>query len=162
MLVRRSHVKSGHVGTYFDAEEAMKLRDLHSYEWKEFLVIWRKDQLELYEDYVSEKAIPIHFLTHDVHASQSLVKKRYSDTNTWPVCFLCRNRKHIYHCTLSSISHSASPARCFTSRKIKLGLRQVLALEYTSTGVSGLMSLSSRPRPGHQGSIGCGKYGKRY
>lgn len=54
MLVRRSNVKSGDVGTYFDAEKAMKLRDLRSQEWKELLVVWRKDQLELYEDYVSQ------------------------------------------------------------------------------------------------------------
>lgn len=47
-------MKSGNVSTYFDAEEAMKLRDLRSYEWKEFLVVWRKEQLELYEDYVSK------------------------------------------------------------------------------------------------------------
>ena len=53
MLVRRSKVKSSIVGTNFDAKEAAKLRDMHSYEWKEFLVVWRKKQLELYEDYVS-------------------------------------------------------------------------------------------------------------
>ena len=46
-------MKSGSVSMYFDAEEAMKLRDVRSYEWKEFLVVWRKEQLELYEDYVS-------------------------------------------------------------------------------------------------------------
>lgn len=54
MLVRRSTVKSGNVSKYFDAEEAMKLQNFRSYEWKEFLVIWRTEQLELYEDYVRE------------------------------------------------------------------------------------------------------------
>ena len=47
-------MKSGNVSKYFDAEEAMKLQNFRSYEWKEFLVIWRTEQLELYEDYVRE------------------------------------------------------------------------------------------------------------
>ncbi|KAF8575447.1 hypothetical protein K439DRAFT_1369937 [Ramaria rubella] len=49
--LRRCNVKSGNVGLYFNAEDAVKLRDFRSYEWKEFLVVWRKRQLELYEDY---------------------------------------------------------------------------------------------------------------
>jgi hypothetical protein len=46
-------MKSENVSKYFDEKEAMKMRDFRSYEWKEFLVIWRNQQLELYEDYVS-------------------------------------------------------------------------------------------------------------
>lgn len=52
MLIRRGYTKSGRVGRYFSAVEASSLRDLRSYEWQEFLVVWRKKQLELYEDYV--------------------------------------------------------------------------------------------------------------
>ncbi|GJJ15604.1 hypothetical protein Clacol_009882 [Clathrus columnatus] len=51
MLIRQGYTKSGHVGRYFGETEASKLRDLRNYEWKEFLVVWRKHQLELYEDY---------------------------------------------------------------------------------------------------------------
>jgi hypothetical protein len=72
MLVRRSYVKSGNVGIYFDPEEAKKLRDFRSYEWKEFLVVWRKRQLELYEDYVSE-----------ITAILSRVSLLFSTVDTW-------------------------------------------------------------------------------
>lgn len=53
MLVRKGYTESGHVGRYFGATEAAKLPNLRSSELKEFLVVWRKRQLELYEDYVS-------------------------------------------------------------------------------------------------------------
>ncbi|KIJ54719.1 hypothetical protein M422DRAFT_240799 [Sphaerobolus stellatus SS14] len=51
MLVRRSNTKTGTVGMHFSAKDAMKLRDLRCHEWNEFIVVWRKDQIELYEDY---------------------------------------------------------------------------------------------------------------
>ncbi|KAF8516818.1 Pleckstrin homology domain-containing protein [Hysterangium stoloniferum] len=51
MLVRRCNSRIGTVGKHFSEEEAAKLRDLRSYDWKEFLVVWRGTRIELYEDY---------------------------------------------------------------------------------------------------------------
>lgn len=53
MLVRRSNTKTGTVNLFFSAEDAMRIRDLRCFEWKEILVVLRRDRVELYEDYVS-------------------------------------------------------------------------------------------------------------
>ena len=49
---------------YFDEEEAIKLRHLRSYEWKEFMVIWRERRLELYEDYVSQIISTLQYMSY--------------------------------------------------------------------------------------------------
>jgi hypothetical protein len=50
-MVRVSRSKHEIVGG-FDEERSRAARGITSEPWAEYLVIWRKDRLELYEDYV--------------------------------------------------------------------------------------------------------------
>jgi len=53
MLVRVSHTDAESVGTAFDENQNLITRHLEYEDWSEFMVIWRREQLELYEDYAS-------------------------------------------------------------------------------------------------------------
>lgn len=51
MLVRVDYTKSEGI-TRFDDNINRSARDLEYEDWGEFLVVWRRDGIELYEDYV--------------------------------------------------------------------------------------------------------------
>jgi len=53
MLVRVSHTDADSVGTAFDENQNRITQHLEYEDWSEFMVAWRKERLELYEDYVS-------------------------------------------------------------------------------------------------------------
>ena len=52
MLVRVMHTSLESVGTSFDETQNRTMDKLHYNEWQEYLVVWRKDQIELYQNYV--------------------------------------------------------------------------------------------------------------
>ena len=53
MLVRVSHTDAESVGTTFDENQNLITRHLEYEDWSEFMVVWRRERLELYEDYAS-------------------------------------------------------------------------------------------------------------
>ena len=53
MLVRVSHTDANSVGISFDENQNRITQHLEYEDWSEFLVVWRKERLELYEDHVS-------------------------------------------------------------------------------------------------------------
>ena len=52
MLVRVSYTEEESVTPKFDEAQNRTARDLVYQDWAEFLVAWRHNRLELYEDYV--------------------------------------------------------------------------------------------------------------
>lgn len=52
MLVRVYHTEQKTFKKAFDEQECRITRGLDHEEWAEFLLIWREQRLELYEDYV--------------------------------------------------------------------------------------------------------------
>lgn len=52
MLVRVYHTEQKAFKKAFDEQECRITRGLDHEEWAEFLLIWREQRLELYEDYV--------------------------------------------------------------------------------------------------------------
>jgi hypothetical protein len=59
MLVRVSHTGAESVGTAFDENQNRVTQHLGHEDWSEFMVVWRRERLELYEDYAS---LPHHFV----------------------------------------------------------------------------------------------------
>lgn len=59
MLVRVSYTGAESVGTAFDENQNRVTQHLEYEDWSEFMVVWRKERLELYEDYAS---LPLHFV----------------------------------------------------------------------------------------------------
>ena len=55
MLVRVSYTEDG-VPANFDEARNRTTRHLESEGWAEYIVAWRKDRLEIYEDHVSSSA----------------------------------------------------------------------------------------------------------
>ena len=55
MLVRVSHTDADSVGTAFDENQNLITQHLEYEDWSEFMVVWRKERLELYEDYASQR-----------------------------------------------------------------------------------------------------------
>ena len=53
MLVRVTYTKQGAVNAKFDDSINRTTRDLQYEDWAEFMVVWRRDLIELYEDDVS-------------------------------------------------------------------------------------------------------------
>ncbi|KAF8895412.1 Pleckstrin homology domain-containing protein [Infundibulicybe gibba] len=51
MLVRVSYSKTEITGKHFDETIHRTTRNLRYEDWAEFMVVWRKDRIELYEDY---------------------------------------------------------------------------------------------------------------
>lgn len=52
MLVRVSYSKSESLSPWFDEIQNRTTRYLQYADWAEFMVAWRKDRIEIYEDYV--------------------------------------------------------------------------------------------------------------
>ena len=52
MLVRIGHSKSESLGNHFDEKQNRTTSHLRYEDWAEFMVVWRKDRIEIYEDYV--------------------------------------------------------------------------------------------------------------
>lgn len=54
MVVRVAYCKNGSLGSRrFDELQDRSARDMQYEDWAEFMVVWRSDRLELYNDYVS-------------------------------------------------------------------------------------------------------------
>lgn len=53
MLVRVSHTDADSVGTAFDENQNRITQHLDYEDWAEFMVVWRRGRLELYEDHAS-------------------------------------------------------------------------------------------------------------
>ena len=64
MLVRVSYTEDG-VPTTFDENRNRTTRHLESEGWVEYIVAWRKDRLELYEDHVSSTTYEILLLHYN-------------------------------------------------------------------------------------------------
>lgn len=52
MLIRVYHTELTSFKRSFDEQECRVTRGLEHEEWAEFLLVWREQRLELYEDYV--------------------------------------------------------------------------------------------------------------
>lgn len=52
MLARVSYSKTEPIGFLFDEVHNRTARDLQHMDWAEFMVAWREDRIELYDDYV--------------------------------------------------------------------------------------------------------------
>lgn len=52
MLVRVSHTGLDSIGSNFDENQNRVTPHIHNQNWKEYIVAWRKDRLELYRDHV--------------------------------------------------------------------------------------------------------------
>ena len=53
MLVRPAFLREATVSPHFDEAENRTTRHVLYSDWKEYLVVWRQNRVELYEDYVS-------------------------------------------------------------------------------------------------------------
>lgn len=53
MLVRVLHCKQEGFTKYMDENQFVEITDVKQEEWGEFIVVWRRGRIELYEDYVS-------------------------------------------------------------------------------------------------------------
>lgn len=56
MIVRVSYSKEQNLGSNFDEAQHRSTQHLQYEDWGEFLVIWRRNRIELYENYVSSIA----------------------------------------------------------------------------------------------------------
>jgi hypothetical protein len=56
MLVRVLHCKQEGFTRYMDETQLAEITDIKQEEWGEFIVVWRKGRIELYEDYVSVRS----------------------------------------------------------------------------------------------------------
>ena len=56
MLVEVSYTRTGGLASHFDEEDARKHPELEERGWGEYIVTWKGDALELYEDHVSASA----------------------------------------------------------------------------------------------------------
>ena len=56
MLVQVSYTRTGGLSSQFDEEDARKHPELEEREWGEYIVTWKGQILELYEDHVSGSA----------------------------------------------------------------------------------------------------------
>ena len=52
MLVRVSYTKSEGLGNHFDEKQNRTTSHMRYEDWAEFMVVWRKDRIEIYENYV--------------------------------------------------------------------------------------------------------------
>ena len=77
MLVRVSHTDADSVGTAFDENQNRITQHLEYEDWSEFLVVWRKDRLELYEDYASRRSVMTVTFPHQTFVYQSLPGKEW-------------------------------------------------------------------------------------
>lgn len=51
MLIRVAHTRQ--VVKHYDEQYSRNITDLDEERWEEFLVVWRAQRIELYQDYVS-------------------------------------------------------------------------------------------------------------
>lgn len=56
MIVRVSYTRERSLGATFDENQNRSTQHLQYEDWAEFMVVWRKDRIELYEDYVCSTA----------------------------------------------------------------------------------------------------------
>lgn len=52
MIVRVSYSKEQNLGSHFDETQNRSAQHLQYEDWGEFLVIWRRNRVELYENHV--------------------------------------------------------------------------------------------------------------
>jgi hypothetical protein len=52
MVVRIAYCRDGFLGPSFDEMQNRSARNLQYEDWTEFMIVWRNDRLELYDDYV--------------------------------------------------------------------------------------------------------------
>ena len=86
MLVRIAYCRDGSLGPSFDEMQNRSARNLQYEEWSEFVVVWRNDRLELYDDYVCTVcALPRGSPNLDVFPfSNCLVENGLQATSTLP------------------------------------------------------------------------------
>jgi hypothetical protein len=58
MVVRVAYCKDGSLGSHFDEMQDRSARDMQYEDWAEFMVVWRSDRLELYNDFVCLSLLP--------------------------------------------------------------------------------------------------------
>ena len=61
MIVRIAYSEDGSVGPRFDEVQSRSARNLLCDDWAEFMVVWRNDRLELYNDYVHFISVSLLF-----------------------------------------------------------------------------------------------------
>ncbi|KAH0831930.1 hypothetical protein J3R83DRAFT_12814 [Lanmaoa asiatica] len=76
MLVRVCYTKSESLSSHFDEVQNRQTTHLRHEDCMEFLVVWRKDMLELYEDYVCPYTL-FQFQFHVNHIEQTIPGKEY-------------------------------------------------------------------------------------
>lgn len=87
MLVRVLYTRCETLSPQFNESINRTTRDLHYEDWAEFLVAWRRDSLEIYEDHVSAEAFPpVGPFTRSLSRA-FLAKKCSQNTSTCPMSF---------------------------------------------------------------------------
>lgn len=100
MLVRVNYSKlEGFIR--FDDSIHRTTRDLHFEDWGEFLVAWRKDNLEIYRDHVSSsRMLPIlDSQFRLLHFSVRQAKNGQRDANILPTSFHSSLQGQSFRCT---------------------------------------------------------------
>lgn len=88
MLVRVSYTKDERLGSHFDDAQNRSAQHMDYRGWAEFLVIWRRDRVELYEDYV---CLPFEHAEYNLTTAtgRKYPSKRWPlDTNTSRTLYL--------------------------------------------------------------------------
>jgi hypothetical protein len=80
MLVRVSYTEAETLGSTFDENQNCITQHLQYEDWAEFMVIWRKQRLELYEDYVSTAMCVWQYLLICIVASRKGVGHKAQKT----------------------------------------------------------------------------------
>jgi hypothetical protein len=83
MVVRIAYCRDGSLGPNFDEMQNRSARNLQYEDWTEFVVVWRKDRLELYDDYVCAVCTLLRSPNFDVYPfSDCLVENGLQVTST--------------------------------------------------------------------------------
>ena len=87
MLVRILYSKQDGFARYMDESQFAEITDVKQEEWGEFIAVWRRGRIELYEDYVSVNSIPnlFMFTIHSIdHRSERMVLEAQAPRVRYP------------------------------------------------------------------------------
>ncbi len=85
MVVRVAYCRDGSLAPRFDEMQNLSARNLQYEDWAEFMIVWRNDRLELYDDYVCPPFPPGHPPSLDVFPlSDCLVENGLQVTSISP------------------------------------------------------------------------------
>lgn len=58
MVVRVAYCRDEHFGCHFDEIQDRSARHMQHEDWAEFMVVWRRHRLELYNNFVRSSRLP--------------------------------------------------------------------------------------------------------